>query len=520
MPQKRRMGCVVYIKMKEGMVQMAEKQYRQYGKEKRVNKFVLTIVTIIDMFLFFGYIGDYAQGNISFGFMLAVDLSVVISMIACYAVYFHKKDSMAFQHVSVVGYMVVYGLAVFGAQNDLVFMMVFPLTVIYILYYDFKLILRIAVIFGAINVVDVFYIAVVLGHMHSGAPLNSTSLLLQGASAVVYMIVLCGTTQISNDNNAKKIENINQEKEKSTALLNEVLRVVASVRQDSTEAAEHIRQLSQDVDSTVSELGGIAEGNSTNAESIEKQTMMTGNIQSMILETKQMSDEMLAMAESSENAVQEGQQTVDRLQSQAHRTEEANEQVVSSVSSLIENAKAVENITEQIFSISSQTNLLALNASIESARAGAAGKGFAVVSEEIRALADETRNLTEGIRKIVDELKRNADTAKNTVDNVMMAAGTEHELIANASAQFGEIGSRMGGLHTNVSEIYKKIEEILEANNVIVDSINHISAVSEEVTASTQQAAELGADTSRKAEQARGLMMGLLETVKAIDKYL
>lgn len=110
--------------------------------------------------------------------------------------------------------------------------------------------------------------------------------------------------------------------------------------------------------------------------------------------------------------------------------------------------------------------------------------------------------------------------AKTTVDNVIMAADTEHDLIINANAQFGEIGSRMKGLHTNVQEIYKKIEEILESNNVIVDSINHISAVSEEVTAGTQQAAELGADTSTKAEQARGLMMGLLDTVKAIDKYL
>ena len=131
---------------------------KRYGKEKRVNRFVLTIVTIIDMFLFFGYIGDYAQGNISFGFMIAVDLSVVISMIACYAVYFHKKDSMAFQHISVAGYTVVYGLAVFGAQNDLVFIMVFPLTVIYILYYDFKLILSRAVIFGANNETGVFFI--------------------------------------------------------------------------------------------------------------------------------------------------------------------------------------------------------------------------------------------------------------------------------------------------------------------------------------------------------------------------
>ncbi|MDE7028620.1 MAG: hypothetical protein K2P63_01420, partial [Lachnospiraceae bacterium] len=161
-----------------------EKKRKEYGQEKQVNKFVLTIVTIIDMFLFFGYIGDYAQGNISFGFMLAVDLSVIVSMTACYAVYFHRKDSMAFQHISVIGYVVVYGLAVFGAQNDLVFIMMFPLTVIYILYYDFKLILRIAAVFGAINLADVFYIAAVLGHAHSGAPVNSTSLLLQGESTI------------------------------------------------------------------------------------------------------------------------------------------------------------------------------------------------------------------------------------------------------------------------------------------------------------------------------------------------
>ncbi len=496
---------------------MAEKHFE---KEVRVNRFVLVIVTVMDLFLFFGYIGDYAQGNISLGFMLAVDLSVVASMIACYAVYFRKKDSAAFPHVSMIGYIIVYGLAVFGAQNDLVFLMVFPLTVIYILYYDYKLIFRIAMVFGAINVADIIYIVAVLGHMHSGVAINSTSLLLQGASTVVYFIVLCGTTRISNDNNAKKIASISQEKEKSTMLLDEVLEVAASVKRNSTEAAEHIDQLSRYVDSTVSELGDIAEGNSNNAESIEKQTVMTENIHNMILDTKRMSDEMLAMAERSKQAVRDGQQTVDSLQVQSQKTREANEQVVSSVTGLISNAVAVEQITEQIFSISSQTNLLALNASIESARAGEAGRGFAVVAEEIRSLADETRKLTEKIQGIVTELRQNADMAKNTVDNVITISGDERDLILNANTQFGEIGSRMEGLHFNVQGMYKKIEEILESNNVIVDSINHISAVSEEVTASTQQATELGADTSRKAKQAGELMVELLEAAKAIDKYL
>ena len=56
-----------------------------------------------------------------------------------------------------------------------------------------------------------------------------------------------------------------------------------SVKENCTGAAEHIRQLSQYVDATVSELDGIAEGNSNNAGSIEQQTVMTGNIQNMIL---------------------------------------------------------------------------------------------------------------------------------------------------------------------------------------------------------------------------------------------
>ncbi len=488
--------------------------------EKKVNKFVLIIVTVIDMFLFFGYINDYKQENIGLWFMLAVDVSVVFSMIACYAVYFKKKDSAAFKHVSIIGYVLVYGLAVFGAQNDLVFMMVFPLTVIYILYYDFKVVLRIAVMFGAINVVDVICLVAVLGHMHSGAPLNSTSLILQGASVVVYLIVLCGTTRISNENNALKIAGMKEEQEKSAELLEEVLRVAVTVKQNSVEAGMHIRELSEYVASTASELSNIAEGNNNNTESIEKQTVMTENIQNMIIETKQMSDEMLVMAEQSEEAVKDGQESVDSLQTQAHKSKEANEQVVASVTALISNAKAVEEITKQIFAISKQTNMLALNASIESARAGEAGKGFAVVADEIRGLADETRTLTEGIQNIVAELEINADTAKDTIDNVIAAVNTEQELISNANVQFGKIGNSIDGLHTNVQMIYRKIEDVMESNHAIVDSINHISAVSQEVTASTQQAVQLGTDTDRKAEQARTLMEGLLETVKAIDKYV
>ncbi len=493
---------------------------KAYNRERSVNQFLLIIITIMDLFLFFGYFSDYSKGNIGLVFLMTVELTVFISMIADYAVFLHQKDSRNFKHVSVTGYMIVYGIALLGAQNDLVFAIVFPLTVIYILYFDYKLILRIAVVYSLITVADLIYIAAVLKHLPSGAELNSTSLLVQGATVIVYLIVLCGTTKISNRNNEMRINSLNEEKEHSARLLEDVLKVAKSVKENSAKAGEYIRILGQDVDSTAQALSGISDGNTNNAESIEKQTIMTENIQGMIQRTKEMSDEMLALAQQSREAVDGGQSSMDDLQNQSDKMLKANEQVAASVASLIENARAVDVITEQIFAISSQTNLLALNASIESAHAGDAGKGFAVVAEEIRVLADETRKLTEDIQKIVQELKNNADMAKSTVDNVMEASKMEHELIRSADQQFSGIGSRMGELNQNVADIYEKIEEILESNNVIVDSINEISAVSQEVSVNTQQAVELGEDTSQQAQQVQRRMDELLQTVEAIDKYL
>lgn len=492
---------------------------KEYNREKSANQFVLMIMTVIDTFLFTGYINDYRQGNIGFQFMLSVVLTVVVTLGISYAVFFRKKDTEKFKYVSVAGYMAVYALAVFGAKNDLVFVMAFPLTVIYILYYNYKVILGIALAFGAINMADLVYAVAILKHMHSGKEWDTASMLLQGASVLVYLAVLCGTTKLSNKNNDLRIASLNEEKEKSAGLLKDVLEVVSVVRQNSAQAEEYIQILGQNIASASSALGDISEGNSHNTENIGKQTVMTGNIQNMILETKQMSDEMLELSKQSANAVREGQNFAENLQRQSEKTREANGQVADSVTSLIQNAKAVEEITEQIFSISSQTNLLALNASIESARAGEAGRGFAVVADEIRTLADETRKLTEMIQNIVTELRQNAGTAKATVDNVLDVAHEERKLIRSTMQQFTSIGEKMDGLNWDVQEIYGKIEEILTSNQAIVDSINQISAVSQEVFASTQQAVELGEDTNQQAQQVRECMEELKRTVDSVGRY-
>lgn len=143
-----------------------------------------------------------------------------------------------------------------------------------------------------------------------------------------------------------------------------------------------------------------------------------------------------------------------------------------------------------------------------------------MVAEQIRVLAEQTRALTESIRGIVGELQNNTDQTMESVAQVLTASNKEKESIAVAGNQFTDIHDKMTNLGVNIQTISDRIDEILDANNHIVDSINQISAVSEEVAASTLQANDIGTSSNQEAEQAAELMNKLLTAAAKLDRYL
>lgn len=310
-----------------------------------------------------------------------------------------------------------------------------------------------------------------------------------------------------------------QEQERQKIIMDKVIAVAEEVREGTVNAMDMVNELNSSTDMVNGSMKDISDSTLSTAENIQVQTEMTQNIQDSIGTTLERSENMVQVAKHTGELNDQSLQIMNNLKKQSEVISETNSEVAESMKRLQECAGAVKSIADTIFAISSQTNLLALNASIESARAGEAGRGFAVVADEIRQLAEKTREETEHIASILGELSENAEAAAGAVAKSVEAAEAQDGLISQASESFTEVNSNVGQLIADIGEIDHMLSDLSEANNQIVDNIMHLSATTQEVTASSAQAAELSVKNLHNAEQTKNLLDGVIATSHQLDQY-
>ncbi len=189
----------------------------------------------------------------------------------------------------------------------------------------------------------------------------------------------------------------------------------------------------------------------------------------------------------------------------------AQESVSKAVYMLSEKSKEIEKIVDLINSVAGQTNLLALNAAIEAARAGEAGRGFAVVAEEVRKLAEESEQATRGITGLISEIQNDITGTVREIDRANQITTEQGAAVKENRKMFEEIEKGAEKIDNAIQEVSAVLEQVLASTDEVVREVGGISATTEESAASTEEITALVAQQSDSVNE-------IVEMIANLDK--
>ncbi|MDF2985225.1 MAG: methyl-accepting chemotaxis protein [Eubacterium sp.] len=161
--------------------------------------------------------------------------------------------------------------------------------------------------------------------------------------------------------------------------------------------------------------------------------------------------------------------------------------VENDIAKVITLSNKIKNLNTKIMnSISEQINLLSLNATIEAARAGESGKGFAVVANEVRKLADKSKEFTGSIDDIIASIEHKTNVTVDQVKNSDSAVYEQKIAVKETEELFNMVFSSIEIVLKDITRTEKSVAGIVKSKGNVLESMENISAVAEESAATTE----------------------------------
>ncbi|MCD9023083.1 methyl-accepting chemotaxis protein [Cohnella silvisoli] len=235
----------------------------------------------------------------------------------------------------------------------------------------------------------------------------------------------------------------------------------------------------------------IANGATNLAVESEKGTDLTLQIGSQVQSVINSNVEMGQSANEVEEAGRQGSIYMGSLIEKTGQTEEMTRSMVDKVDKLKESTRSIRKILDVLGNMTKQTNILSLNATIEAARAGAAGKGFMVVADEIRKLADQSRQSIGVVGGIVENIQREIDETVSVLSEAYPIFQEQIESVREANQIFVTVQDNMGGFVNRLESATDSVRQLEDAQNTLSLAMSNVSAVAEEASATSEEVASL-----------------------------
>lgn len=286
--------------------------------------------------------------------------------------------------------------------------------------------------------------------------------------------------------------------------------IIVEIKQDALELKDNVNVVFDGVNTSNADINVVSDAMVRLSSGMEEVAGHAENLNTQASDIYETVEGIAGQANSGSDFAKDIKERASSLQISGQERRQVTGQMASDINKLLqtslEKSKDVEKInalTNEILEISSQTNLLALNASIEAARAGEVGKGFAVVAEEIRQLADssrETANNIQGIsREVTSSVEELAENANRMLEFIRDEVLPDYDNLVNTGNQYSDdavwfdntmidFAGSATKLKTTMHDMASLIQEISET---IHDSSLQVSGVSDSVSALTDSMSDI-----------------------------
>lgn len=265
---------------------------------------------------------------------------------------------------------------------------------------------------------------------------------------------------------------------------------------------ENLRALTRELHEGISVLGSSASEISTSTSELAASASQTAAAISEttttveeVRQTAQMSSEKArAVSDSALRAAsvsEGGRKATDDAAAGIARIQQQMELIAESMVRLSEQSQAVGQIVATVEDLSGQSKLLAVNASIEAAKAGEHGKGFAVVAQEVKSLAEQSRQATAQVRSILGDIQQATSAA-------VLATEQGGHAVAEGVRQSTQAGQSIQALASSVGEASQAAVQIAASSQQQLVGVDQVATAMESIKLASAQ----NVDSAKQMESA------------------
>jgi methyl-accepting chemotaxis protein len=239
-------------------------------------------------------------------------------------------------------------------------------------------------------------------------------------------------------------------------------------------------------------LASTAQGAASTAETAAAVSETTATVEEIKQTSLLSSEKSRAVSESAQQAARtasEGRRALEDSMQGMRTIQEKMEAIAGTVVRLSERSQAIGEITASVAGLAEQSNLLAVNAAIEAAKAGEHGRGFAVVAQEVKSLAEQSRQATRQVRELLGDIQKSVGAA-------VMITEQGAKTVAAGVEQTTQAGHAIRELADNMAEAAQAAVQIAVSSQQQLAGMDQVALAMENI----QQASTENAAGSRQAE--------------------